>query len=581
MNPLRSAALATALLSLTVIGIRPSWRVGATTHDAVLLTPGADAGMGERLADSVGGAPVFANLADVFAHRAELRRLHVVGWGLDADDWARMESIAVTFHPAAVSSAIQRASWPAQVVLGERFSIDGVIARSRSATAPWVELVAVTGVVDSTVLDSAGTFHLEAEPRALGHLLYTLRVRGAAIAETLGVQVLPPPAWRVLILESAPRPEATALRDWLARRHGVVAVRSTVSRDRVHREFVNRAATSLDVLTGALLSQFDVVVIDVRTLARLGRQERTVLQRAVEVDGLGVLVVPDTIVTDHFFLDFALQPTGNTDERLVRPVWRERGGRELPAPAVAAEPYALADGFGVETLISDGFGRALAQLAPRGAGRVALSLITGTARWRRSGLADTYGAYWSRLLAATAESNRDAPRWSIATPGPWIVGRPVAIEAETERTLTAALISGPAGEIDSVFLARDAAASGRWRGIFWPRTPGWYSVAGDGTVAIYAQSPASWIGVQANARIAATQRALLGAEQGERATTGALTVPAHPVPLWWAFSLFLLSAAYLWSERRHIAPAAGSPADTATWRSLYGRGRIDTEAADP
>ncbi|HTH65136.1 MAG TPA: hypothetical protein VL563_10635 [Gemmatimonadales bacterium] len=573
MNPLRTAALATALLSLAVIGIRPRWRVGATAQDAVLVTPGADAAAGEQLADSLGGAPVFASLADVSTHRAGLRRLHVVGWGLDADDWATIDSIPATFHPAAVSQAFQRASWPAQVVLGERISIDGVIARSRGPSAPRVELVDVTGVVDSTVFDSAGTFHLEAEPRALGHLLYTVRVRGTVIAETLGVEVLPPPAWRVLILESAPRPEATTLRDWLARRHGVVAVRSTVSRDRVHREFVNRAGTSLDVVSGALLSQFDIVAIDGRTLAALGSRERADLRRAVERDGLGVLIVPDTVVTDagtlrfsdrDFFLDFALQHTGNTDERLVRPAWRDRGGREQRAPAVAAEPYTLADGFGVGTLISDGFGRALAQLAPRGAGRVTLSLITGTARWHRSGLADRYAAYWSRLLAATAASNRDAPRWSIATPGPWIVGRPVAIEAETERTLTTALVTGPAGRIDTVFLARDSAASGRWRGIFWPRTPGWYGVAGDGTPAFYAQSAASWVGVRANARIAATQRALVGAEQGERATTGKLIVPPHPVPLGWAFALFLSSAGYLWSERRRIARAVGSPADTAT-----------------
>ena len=173
MNPLRTAALATALLSLAIIGIRPRWRVGATAQDAVLVTPGADAAAGEQLADSLGGAPVFASLADVSTHRAGLRRLHVVGWGLDADDWATIDSIPATFHPAAVSQAFQRASWPAQVVLGERISIDGVIARSRGPSAPRVELVDVTGVVDSTVFDSAGTFHLEAEPRALGHLLYT------------------------------------------------------------------------------------------------------------------------------------------------------------------------------------------------------------------------------------------------------------------------------------------------------------------------------------------------------------------------------------------------------------------------
>src|SRR5690349_21512219 len=60
MKPLRIAALAAALIALLVIGIRPSWRVGATAHDAVLMTPGAEQGTSQRLADSLGGAPLFA-----------------------------------------------------------------------------------------------------------------------------------------------------------------------------------------------------------------------------------------------------------------------------------------------------------------------------------------------------------------------------------------------------------------------------------------------------------------------------------------------------------------------------------------
>ncbi len=322
-------------------------------------------------------------------------------------------------------------------------------------------------------------------------------------------------------------------------------------------EFVNRAGTSLNVLSGALLSQFDLVVIDGRTLARLGSLEHTVLQRAVDVDGLGVLIVPDTILTDPFFFDFALQRTGNLDERQVRAVWRERGGREPRAPAVAAEPYALTDRFGTEMLISDGFGRGLAQVEPRGAGRVTLSLITGTARWRRSGLADTYATYWSRLLAATATANRDAPRWTIATSGPWIVGRPVAIEAATGRPLRTALVAGPAAQLDTVFLARDSAASGRWRGIFWPRSPGWYRVDGDAGPAMYVQNTSSWIGVRATARLVATQRAQVELRSAARATRATLPVPASPVPLGWAFMVFLVSAGYLWSERRRI-PSRGT-----------------------
>lgn len=558
MKPLRIAALAAALVALAVIGIRPSWRVGATAHDAVLMTPGAERGNSQRLADSLGGAPVFTSLADALAHRDGMRRLHVIGWGLDADDWVRLESIPVTFHAAPLPAGFDRVSWPAHIVLGDRLTIDGVLSGRRGST---IELVDPTGIVDSSAVDSAGAFHLETEPRAQGQILYTARVRGAAVAETLGVDVAAPPAWRVLVLESAPRPETTVLRDWLARRGGAVAVRSTVSRDRVHREFVNRPTTSLDVVTGSLLAQFDLVMIDGRTLARLGAQERAALHRAVEVDGLGVLLVPDTVKSDYF-LDFAEQRRGDLEERLVRPVWHDRGAREPLAPAVAAEPYALVDRFGAATLIGDGFGHALAQVAPRGAGRVTLSLITGTARWRRSGLSDTYATYWSRLLAATATPSRDTPRWSVATPGPWIVGRPVALEAATELPLTTALVTGPAGTLDTVFLARDA--SGRWRGIYWPRAPGWHALAGAGSPAIYVQGPGSWVGVRAELRLAASLQASVTAERRERATRTALTVPARPVPEGWAFALFLVAVGYLWSERRRVILTQGSRADTAT-----------------
>jgi hypothetical protein len=484
--------------------------------------------------------------------------LHVVGWGLDADDWVRLESIPVTLHAAPLPAGFDRAGWPARVVVGDRLTIDGMVPGRRGST---IELIDPTGIVDTSAVDSAGAFHLETQPRAEGRMLYIVRARGAAVAETLGVDVAAPPVWRLLVLESAPRPETTVLRDWLARRGGTIAVRSAVSRDRVHRQFVNRPSIALDVLTGPLLSQFDIVMIDGRTLAGLGVAERAALHRAVDVDGLGVLLVPDTVRTD-FFLDFAEQRRGDLEERLVRPVWRQRGAREPLAQAVAAEPYALVDRFGAATLIGDGFGHALAQVAPRGAGRVTLSLITGTARWRRSGLSDTYATYWSRLLAATGVPSRDAPRWSIATPGPWIVGRPIALEAATERPLTTTLVTGPEGTTDTVFLARDA--SGRWRGIYWPRTPGWHALPGDGGPAIYVQSAGSWVGVRAEQRLAASLQATVTVERGERATTTGLSVPARPVPLGWAFALFLVAAGYLWSERRRPISTPGSRANTAT-----------------
>jgi hypothetical protein len=103
-----------------------------------------------------------------------------------------------------------------------------------------------------------------------------------------------------------------------------------------------------------------------------------------------------------------------------------------------------------------------------------------------------------------------------------------------------------------VFLTRDA--SGRWRGIYWPRTPGWHTLAGDGSPVFYIQSAGSWVGVRAGLRRAASLEASVTAERGERVTRTALVVPARPMPLGWAFALFLVAAGYLWSERRRLVP---------------------------
>jgi hypothetical protein len=359
-----------------------------------------------------------------------------------------------------------------------------------------------SGMADSAQLDSTGAFRLEAKPRATGRSLYVLRTgtpdRSLA-AETLGVTTVAPPAWRVLMLEGSPRFETRTLRDWLAARGGAVAIRTAVSRNRFRTEFVNRDSGSLVDLTARLVSQFDVAVIDGRTLAALPASQRLTLRRAVANGGLGVLVIPDTVVFDphsarfsdrDFFLDFTFRRIGTLDERLVRPLWV---GLDRPATVPApAEPYALANRFGTESLIEDGTGNVLAQVAPRGAGRVALSLVTGSARWLRGGERDAYSAYWSRVLSAVAGSP-GVDHWTIETPGPWLQHQPLIVSAETSGDQPVTLVVAPSGARDSVFLARDPLAPTHWRGTFWPREPGWHELAAAGGTAFYVQPTAAWV----------------------------------------------------------------------------------------
>jgi hypothetical protein len=555
MKSLRLLAHAVAFLALAAIGVRPTWRTTGHAGDVVLSTIGADAVFARRLADSLGNAVVVTDPADLRQRRPPTRRLFVVGWGLDAAEWQALDSFPVSFHPTPLAPGISRASWPAEVVLGDRLVVEGDVSAAPGGQRIYLE--DPSGVTDSTRLDSSGAFRLAAHPRATGRSLYVLRTATAdrAVAsETLAVTVVAPPAWRVLILEGSPRFETSALRDWLVARGGAVAIRTTVSRNRFRTEFVNRNRVSLAALTTRLLAQFDVAVIDGRTLAGLTAPERLSLRRAVD-GGLGLLMIPDTVVLDptgrfpdrDFFLDFSLRPIETIDERLVRPRWT---GLDRPAtvPAAAA-PYALADRFGTESLIEDGTGNVLAQVAPRGAGRVGLSLVTGSARWQRGGERDAFSAYWSRVLSAVA-GDRPDDRWTIETPGPWLMHRPLVLDVATTVDRQVTVVVAPSGARDSVFLARDPLAPAHSRGTFWPRESGWHEVAEPGGTAFYVQPTRAWWSQQGAERLDATARHLVYAA---RVSTGQPLPPqstSQPIPVAWFFGLFLLSAGYLWSLRR-------------------------------
>jgi hypothetical protein len=502
--------------------------------------------------------PVFHEAPDV--RRGRFDRIHVVGWGLDPDAWHTLDSIPVTFHPAPPAPGILRASWPATLPLGDELVVEGAVARVPAGAR--IALLDEGGVTDSGALADAGTFRLATPTRAVGRLRYVLRVslRDRPVAqETLGVTVVAPPAPRLLVLEASPRFETRALRDWLGRRHGEVAVRSRVSRDRFHSEFVNRDSVSLRAISDRLLSQFDVVAVDGRSLAALPPAERATLRDAVVTGGLAVLIVPDTVVFDstarfsgrRFFLDFALRTVRDLDERSVRPVWAGLRQSLRAVTALAADPYTLAERFGSESLIDDGTGGHLAQVTPRGAGRLGISLIRESSRWMRTGEHDAYSAYWSRVLSALVPGRTRQARWEIATPGPWLVNRPlgVSVDGAGDHLVTTVSASGTS---DSVWLARDEMGSGSWRGIFWPRAAGWHAVDSPDGPSIYVQAatPTTWLSRRSGELLDASARFLVeSAPRGGQAEPAPATV-SSPIPPVWFFGLFLVCTAVLWSKRR-------------------------------
>jgi hypothetical protein len=267
--------------------------------------------------------------------------------------------------------------------------------------------------------------------------------------------------------------------------------------------------------------------------------------------GVGLLMLPDSALPAAARrFGFVLEPYPTLDERAVRPR-RPHGARSAATPVPAA-PYALGATRTGRTVFTGDAGEALAQVMPRGAGRVAATVVAGSSRWVRGGERAAFAAYWSVLLAAVAPPRRDLPRWALGDAAPAQVNRPLEVAVRTTAgPVPAAVLVAPSGAHDSVFLSRDPLDPTRWVGRYWPREPGWHAVGDPGSgadAAVYVAPAGAWAAWRSAERLAATARQALA--PGDPPPAGPTARERRPLPLVWWLAAFLLAAGLLWAERR-------------------------------
>ncbi len=159
-------------------------------------------------------------------------------------------------------------------------------------------------------------------------------------------------------------------------------------------------------MSAALFDRFDLVIIDGRTLSRLSVGERKTLRDAVELRGLGVLIMPDEAVLSprqqrfsdrEFFLNFRFEEFPELEYRMIRPLWFDL--HDSTISKIPAEPFAIQSAWGMKPLVNDEMERIVAAAYRRGQGQIAISLIRDSYRWILEGNAQHHAAYWSHILS--------------------------------------------------------------------------------------------------------------------------------------------------------------------------------------
>jgi hypothetical protein len=579
---LRVALSGVAVAALVLMAWQPRWQTPRASAEALLLTPGAQPARVARLADSLTTARLYAlpdappvagldveRTPDVgFLARTypEVGTLHVVGDGLPDYALDALRGVQIRAYPSPPRSGISFVDAPRTLTVGQTLRVQGqvVIEDERNSDASYVlYLDGPGGPVDSAVVvvPGATVFSLEDAPRQAGRYLYhfvLVTTPGDTLAaEPLGLSVRDPAPLCVLVVQGAPRFETRHLKNWLAGEGGQLAIRSTISRDRYRTEFLNLPERDLSRITPAVLRAFDVAILDERALAAMAASERRALQASVEEEGFGVLLSPDLLTLNDapsrgFFHPFDLQPLDDAGQRRVRLRWENT----VLSSSIPAEPYSIAPEWGVDLLMQDESGHAVAAMRIAGLGRVGFSLATETYRWVLEGNAAMHAAYWSHLLSALARPSNGADQWAVGTRGPVFRDEPVTLVLHTAGESPRGVVFSPASP-DTVYLVQDPIEPTRWRGTFWPRTTGWHRFAtaraasSDETgLWFYVHDPATWIVLQAAKKTTATKHfaeksasILLEAER-----TGPLA--SVPVPMWWWFIPFVASCAGLWLESK-------------------------------
>lgn len=479
--------LCAALLYLTLLP--PTLPTEAGTL-VVATAQATSTQLGKRQGDSLVAlpeAPALAGVARVPDLATALRRypgtqrLRIVGAGLEARDREAVGAVPLVFEPVALPRGLIRLDPPARVAPGAAFVVSG---QAHQLEGGWVEFIDPAGQrTDISALTKVGDFTLQGSARVPGLALFKLRLRDAQrkLLEEVEVPVwtAADPAPRLLLLAGAPSPEVKYLRRW-ANDAGLL----------LHTQISVGGGVELGdapiALNAANLQRFDLVVLDERSWAALGANERAALLGAVR-GGLGVLLritgaLPESTRRQWQALGLAVSGAGysaplqfavdDADDEALRA--RRGAGRRDAMPVLEGEASdapdltrrsVRIDATDATPLLQDGKGTVLASWRAEGRGRVAVWTVADSFRLALSGQTGRYGELWSEAFATLARPQAgDTPR--------------IDTQPRQQRRLTLCNLGdkprviAPDGAITT--LLPDPAVDSSHCAAYWPQYPGWH-----------------------------------------------------------------------------------------------------------
>jgi len=499
--------IATILLvaSLAAIALPITYTSSRITggREGVLLTEGYDPDSARVYLSS--GVEV-KDLKDL-----RVSALHILGYGLTGDERdAILPDVPVLFHPSPMGTGIMAVNWTQQVLPGQTCRVQGSFYNTTGRPVKLL-LFGIGSMLDSAEVRSQEMdFELRTVPAQADRAVYRLAVvegKDTIEQENIPVEVLPVRPRKILILAASPDFENRFLAGWLSEKgHGVV-VRTAISKDKYDHAFLNTPAMAVDHLSSSLLAQFDGVIADAAELRAIAPAEHAALWNAIAEKGLGLVIKADSLT------------------------------------------------------------RKMDSVRMHGSGKILLTTLHTTYAQLLAGERKEYAALWTRILQQTAREKEVTERWHLSPALPE-VDRPVNVLLQSAASMPQGLLEeGNTGDAPvSVYFAQDPFLPFYWSGVYWPRQSGWQAVHTPQGMRSwwYVWKEGDWKYIHRRDRLEETRQWIAARKEkkgrsangGDRSANGearsAGEIEAHKVLVakGWFYLLLVLSAVFLWVERR-------------------------------
>lgn len=504
-------------------------------------------------------------LSDTFTHNREniftpesyiasgdtnTRQWMIAGYGLTENQLAYLQPAITQWHFKQPEAGITAVSWQQQVIPGKTVQVQGRCFNNTGNTLLLLLEAYATGQ-DSLLVPPGKEmdFSLRSPAKHTGGAIFHLQLRnGKKILEDnpVPVWVTEPVHLRMLVMASSPDFENRFLQQWLGENGFSAVVRTKISKDKYQESFINRTSFSLTKLSAGSLDSFDVVIADEPMLQSLSPAEGNAIKTQISDKGMGLLVRADTALAQNSFYGqpFRLQPSVASHVQAYRPVVTTSADTLSPLPG--GQPVIQSSSY-LQDDVTDGNGHILVASALYGSGKITVSTIGNSFQWPLSGESASYGIYWTHLLTELGRKRIGQAYITLSS----------AIHYAGER-ITVNQVSDSPGDTAMLFandsihlpLQQDARLPYLWHADYWPQQEGWHTIRDGSTrVNTYIYGKSDWPMVHACERMQATQRWMQQHPISETMENSII----HTHNRGWAVCLLLISACFLWVERKFLS----------------------------